>query len=126
MVAMMISVSNRYFQALSALDRDAYLSCFSAEASLNDPYGGRPFTGQKGLSTWFTGMERTWSEFSMEPNAEFISGNRIAVHWQAAGSATSGKTAAFSGINVFTVNESGLITQLEGYWDLQSMLAQIS
>ena len=122
----MTSVSSRYFEALSDLDRDAYFSCFSAEAVLNDPYGGKPFKGLEGLEKWFAGMETTWSEFSMEPLAEFHGGNRIATHWQAEGSAHSGKRAAFSGINIFTIDESGLIIQLEGYWDFRSMITQIS
>ncbi len=126
MEEMMISVSDRYFQALSELDRDAYLSCFSTEVDLFDPYGGKPFKGREGLVKWFATMERTWSEFSMKPVTQFTSGDRVAIQWQAKGSSDSGKKAEFSGINVFTVDRSGLITQLEGYWDFQSMLAQIS
>jgi steroid delta-isomerase-like uncharacterized protein len=123
---MMISVSDRYFQALSDLDRDAYLSCFSTDVDLFDPYGGKPFKGHEGLVKWFSGMERTWTEFSMKPVASYISSDRIAIQWQAKGRAGSGKVANFSGINVFTVDKSGLVTQLEGYWDIQSMMAQIS
>lgn len=99
----MVSVSDRYFQALRVLDRDAYPSCFSTEADLFDPYGGKPFKGHEGLAKWFTGMVRTWSEFSMKPVTRYISGDRIAIQWQATGRAGSGKMAKFSGINVFTI-----------------------
>lgn len=122
----MISISERYFKALSDLDREAYLSCFSENAELRDPYGGRPFDGRGGLEKWFTGMERTWSEFSMKPAEFFHSGDRVAVSWVAEATAQSGKTARFSGINVFTVGESGLIDRLEGYWDAAAMMSQIS
>ena len=123
---MMISASDRYFKALSELDIDAYLSCFSPDAELFDPYGGRPFKGNEGLVKWFEGMERTWSKFTMNSVANFVSGDREAVQWQATGSAHSGREAHFSGINVFTMDDTGLITRLEGYWDFKSMLAQIS
>lgn len=126
MKEMMISVSERYFKALSDLDREAYLSCFSENAELLDPYGGRHFDGREGLEKWFNGMERTWSKFSMIPTDFFPSGDRVAVPWVAEATAKSDKTAKFSGINVFTVDESGLIVRLEGYWDASAMMSQIS
>lgn len=122
----MISISERYFKVLNNLDREAYLSCFSEDAELRDPYGSRPFYGREGLEKWFTGMKRTWSEFSMKPAEYFPGGERVAVSWVAEATAQSGKTAKFSGINVFTIGESGLIDRLEGYWDAATMMSQIS
>ena len=122
----MISASERYFSALKQLDKSSYIKCFSSEAELHDPYGGKPFHGQDGLARWFVGMERTWTEFSIEANSHYISGDRIAVQWHATGKTGAGKTADFAGINVFTINQAGLITRLEGYWDARSMMAQIS
>ena len=126
MMRTMASVTDSYFQALSRLDVDAYTQCFRADAELLDPYGGRPFSGIEGLKKWFSGIERTWSMFSMEPQAHYSSGDRVAVMWRAVGRAHSGREAAFSGINVFTIDADGLIARLEGYWDFQAMLAQIS
>lgn len=124
--AMTISASDAYFKALCELDRDAYLSCFTTKAELRDPYGGEPFMGPDGLAKWFKGMERTWQEFSIKPVLQFKSGSRIAVQWEAQGRAKSGKNAQFYGINVFTLDDEGLISHLEGYWDFQLMVAQIS
>jgi ketosteroid isomerase-like protein len=123
---MRISASERYFSALSQLDRSAYLDCFSAEAELLDPYGGKSFIGRDEIAKWFVGMERTWDTFSMKPIEHYISGDRIAVHWQASGRTGHGKNGKFAGINVFTVNDDGLITRLEGYWDIRAMMDQIS
>lgn len=126
MAAITISISDRYFRALSELDRDAYLGCFGGEAELRDPYGGELFIGREGLAKWFKGMEQTWQEFSIRPVYQTKSGDRLAVQWEATGRARSGKKAQFSGINIFTVDHEGLISHLEGYWDFRSMLAQIS
>lgn len=115
-----------YFQAASNLDRQAYLSCFSQEAVVMDPYGGRPFQGHDGLNKFFNGMERTWESFTMTPGEFFAAGDRVATQWTARGTAKSGKTAEFAGINVFTLGEDGLISQLEAYWDVRAMIAQIS
>jgi hypothetical protein len=62
----------------------------------------------------------------MRPSEAYMSGNRTAVRWSATGTSQSGKTAHFEGINVFTVNDEGLISRLEGYWDIKGMVAQIS
>ncbi|HEX6386614.1 MAG TPA: nuclear transport factor 2 family protein [Anaerolineae bacterium] len=114
-----------YFTALSNLDRDAYLACFRQDALVRDPYGGRPLHGEDGLNKFMDGLERTWDEFQMTPDQAFTAGDRVAVSWTAKGRAKSGKTANFAGVNVFTLDEDGLIRQLDGYWDFKEMAAQI-
>ena len=103
----MISVTSQYFGALSSLDRERYLACFTADAELRDPFGGRPFDGVEGLNKWFTGLERTWSKFVIEPDSLFVGGNRVAVAWQTRAVAKSGKGATFSGINVYFLMMGG-------------------
>ncbi|MCL4869328.1 MAG: nuclear transport factor 2 family protein [Anaerolineae bacterium] len=126
MMDSIISASDRYFAAVSALDKTAYLACFAEDAVAHDPYGGRPWQGHEGLSKFFGGMERTWASMSMTPGETYQSGGRVATTWSAQGTSKNGKTATFAGINIFTVNDDGLITQLEAYWDFQAMVAQIS
>ena len=114
-----------YFHAVSTLDRAAYLACFSQEATVRDPYGGRPFQGHEGLNKLFNGLERTWESLTMAPGELFAADDRVATQWRASGTAKSGKAAEFAGINVFTLDDAGLIAQLDAYWDIQAMLAQI-
>lgn len=121
-----ISAVECYFDALSSLDRKTFLNCFNNQAELLDPYGGRVFEGREGLSKWFVGMERTWDVFSMQATETYESGDRLAVKWTASATAKNAKTALFDGINVFTIDEDGLISRLEGYWDASGMMAQIS
>lgn len=125
MTAVMTSAIERYLAAVNSLDRTAYLACFSPEAVVLDPYGGRPSQGQEGLNKFFNGMERTWASFTMTAGRSYVSGNRVAFAWSVRATAKSGKTADFEGINVLTVGEDGLVTQLEGYWDMGAMIAQI-
>jgi steroid delta-isomerase len=123
---MMASIIYDYFQALNAMDREAYLACFAQNAIVLDPYGGRPLQGPDGLNKFMAGMERTWSEFTMMPGELFVAGDRVATSWTTKATAKSGKTAEFSGINIFSLDEAGLISRLEGYWNFKAMLAQIS
>jgi steroid delta-isomerase len=122
----MTSAFSRYFSALNNLDQADYVACFGDNAELRDPYGGRIFTGSVGLSTWFQSMDRTWAEFNIQPESSYESGDRIAIQWTATGTSKMGKTAQFSGINVFTIDDAGLIFRLDGYWDVAAMLAQIA
>jgi len=71
-------------------------------------------------------LERTWAEFNIQPESFFESGDRIAVQWTDTGTSMMGKTAHLSGINVFTIDDAGLIFRLDGYWDVAAMLAQIA
>jgi steroid delta-isomerase len=119
------SASSRYFEALNRIDREAYLACFGEEAIVQDPYGGRTFTGREGLNKWFNGMDRTWDRFTMTPGEAYSAGDRLAVQWTAEATSKQGKTARFAGINVFTIGEDGLIRRLEGYWDAAAMMAQL-
>jgi ketosteroid isomerase-like protein len=122
----MADIIGEYFDAISGIDRQAYLACFSHDAIVLDPYGGRPLQGIDGLNKFMDGMERTWSGFTMKPGESFASGARVAVNWTAVATAKTGRTAEFAGINVFTMDDNGLVSQLEGYWDFKAMLAQIS
>lgn len=115
----------RYRQALNSLDRAAYHQAFTLDAMVRDPYSGRPLTGTDGLDRFFDGLERTWSQFKMRFGEPFASGDRVAVTWRVRATAHSGKTAEFAGINVFTLDESGRISQLDGYWDPRAMMSQL-
>lgn len=116
---------DRYFRAVSDLDREAYLDSFSPDAVVRDPYDGPRREGTPGLNAFFDGMEKTWESFEMTPAGAYRSGNRVAVPWTASGKAKSGKQADFAGVNVFSLDDDGRIQQLDGYWDYEEMVAQL-
>ena len=113
------------FDALTALDREAYVAAFSSDASVRDPYGVEVLVGEEGLNKICDGKERTWQCFRMTPAKGHKSGNRVAVPWSTTATARNGKQAEFEGVNVFELDEDGRIQSLEGYWDFKGMLAQI-
>ncbi len=122
----MITACEKYFHALNEVDQQAFMSCFTEDAQVLDPYGARMVEGGSGLTRWFKGMQDTWSEFSIQPEDYYVSGDRCAVEWQAEATAKSGKSARFKGINIFAISEEGLISRLEAYWDAAEMMSQIS
>ena len=122
----MIMACEKYFHALNNIDRQAFMACFTEDARVLDPYGARMVEGSDGLIRWFKGMEDTWSEFSIQPEEYYVSGDRCAVEWKVEATAKSGKDARFKGINIFAISEEGLISRLEAYWDAAEMMSQIS
>lgn len=125
MTTTMNSAIEAYRQALNGRDQAAYVACFTEDAVLLDPYGPRALEGVDGLQRFFKGFEQTWATFTMTFAEPHSSGDRVAVAWSVTAVAHNGHDAAFSGINVFTVNADGKISRLEGYWDVRAMLAQI-
>ncbi|GMQ78155.1 MAG: hypothetical protein BMS9Abin02_0654 [Anaerolineae bacterium] len=122
MTKRMISATNHHFNALSKINLDDFLACFKKDATLADPYRGKPYAGKEGLSKWFNGIRRSWKGFSIEAEEAFNSGDRAAVKWTDRG----GKF--WKECNFFRhryIDEDGLITRIDGYWDAPSMMAQI-
>lgn len=114
-----------YFNALNSIDRAAFVDCFAEDAVARDPFGSATFEGSEGLHKFFDGVERTWSEFRMQPRAHYTGGDRVAVPWSTTARAKNGKEATFDGVNLFTVGEDGKIRMLDAYWDIRAMLRQI-
>ncbi len=125
MTTTMPTAIERYRLALNSRSRTAYLAAFAPDAVLLDPYGPRMLQGVEGLNKFFDGFERTWGAFEMTFGEAYAAADRIAVTWQVSATAHTGRTAQFAGINVFTVDEAGLLTRLEGYWDFKAMAAQL-
>lgn len=125
MTETMISTVNRYAEALGNLDRGAYLDLFAEDAVVVDPYGGRPFVGEVGLNMFFNGFESTWESFEMLLGEPYAAGDRVAVAWTTHARSKAGVRVEFSGINLFTINEDGQISRLEGYWDMPAMIGML-
>ncbi|WP_420631867.1 nuclear transport factor 2 family protein [Candidatus Leptofilum sp.] len=114
-----------YFAAIRNMDTDAFVNVFAADGESHDPVGAPPFQGHDGLRKFFRGIEATFSQLTMTETAVYINKNEAAVHWQAEGIGKNGKTAQFSGINLFVFNPDGEISNLRAYWNPRAMMAQL-
>lgn len=120
-----VTTVENYIRALNSLDADAYMSLFSPDCVVLDPYGVNEFTGEEGLQQFFKGMSKTWRFFEMRIDNMFGGGeDRMAIRWSVSATAQSKRSAEFSGISIFIFNGEK-IARLEAYWNLKHMLAQI-
>ncbi len=116
-----------YFEALDAEPDNGpgFVELFSEDARFEDPIGGPVMQGREGIAKFHKGLTRAWSRLHLEPTVVHVRGNRAAVSWKAEGHSATGKDIRFEGINVVHVDEAGRISALEGYWDLEGVIAQM-
>jgi steroid delta-isomerase len=114
-----------YFDGIVASDVDALLGLFAADAVMSDPVGTPEHLGHEGVARFHKGLHRAWTDLAMTVDEVFVRGTTAAVRWSAKGTSTTGKEIAFDGIDVIHANEAGRIARLEGYWDLEGVIAQM-
>ena len=120
-----LEIAQRYFDALGGPDGDAFVGLFTPDAVVDDPVGTPTQVGSEAIAKFHRGVKRAWSSLRMTPREAFERGDRLAVWWTADGLSVNGSEVAFAGIDIFTIGEDGLIQRLEGYWDLEGVLAKL-
>jgi steroid Delta-isomerase len=120
----MQKVIEDYFAAISALDCEAWIATFAADATSYEP-GNPPLQGHDALRAFFNGVAGGFAQIEMKPEQLFIVGNEAAVKWAARGTGKNGRTVTFEGIDFFAVNEEGKIQTAKGYWGPAAMMAEL-
>jgi steroid delta-isomerase len=121
---MVEKVVQDYFAGINALDAEAWLATFAADATSYEP-GQPPLNGHEALRAFFNGVAGGFSRLHFQADETFVVGPEAAVRWSARGTGHNGKEAAFAGIDVFTINGAGLIQTVRAYWDPAAMIAQL-
>jgi steroid delta-isomerase len=121
----MQALVTRYFAATRAMDLHTWLACFADDAVSNDPYGAPPIRGKEGLTKFFRSVAESFREIGFTEDFVIITQNRAAVKFTARGTGTNGRSATAEGIDVFEVNDQGLIQTMWGYWDPAALIAQL-
>ncbi|MGI8838115.1 MAG: nuclear transport factor 2 family protein [Pyrinomonadaceae bacterium] len=114
-----------YFEALRAMDQQAWVNTFAEGAVSHDPVGALPINGHQKLAEFFQTITAAFKEFGLTEDHVFIAGNGAAVKWTGRGTSTQGRAVHFEGIDVFTIDEAGKIETLQAYWNPAEMVAQL-
>jgi steroid delta-isomerase len=114
-----------YFQALRAMDQQAWVNTFAVDAISHDPVGAPPIEGHAKLAEFFQTITAAFKEVGLTEDEVFIAGNEAAVKWSGRGTSKQGRTVKFSGIDIITVNEAGKIQNVRAYWNPAEMVAQL-
>lgn len=114
-----------YFAAIRAMDQQAWVNTFAADAISYDPVGAPPIHGHEQLKAFFENITAAFQEVGLTEDEVFIAGNGAAVRWTGRGISKSGSKVHFEGIDAFEVNEAGKIQTLHAYWNPAEMMKQL-
>ena len=114
-----------YFAALRAMDQQAWVNTFAADAVSHDPVGAPPINGHQKLAEFFQAITAAFKEVGLTEDEVFIAGNGAAIKWTGRGISKAGNKVHFEGIDVIEVNEAGKIQTLHAYWNPAEMTAQL-
>ncbi len=110
-------IIQQYFAALNAGNREEWINCFAPEGGIEDPAGSSPQVGRASLGCLYDAIMGPLARVDFRPMAVHICGNRAAVAWQAALTATNGRGTVCDGIDIFEFNPAGRIFKVTGYWN---------
>ncbi len=114
-----------YFEAIRAMDQQAWVNTFAEDAVSYDPVGALPTRGHEKLGEFFQTITAAFKQVGLTEDQIFVAGNEAAVKWTGRGVSKQGRKVHFEGIDTFEVNESGKIQTLHGYWNPAEMLGQL-
>lgn len=114
-----------YFEAIRAMDQQAWVNTFAEDAISYDPVGAPPTKGHEKLGEFFATITAPFKEVALTPDDIFVAGNGAAVKWTGRGISKQGRKVHFAGIDVFEVNEGGKIQSLHAYWNPAEMVGQL-
>jgi steroid delta-isomerase len=120
------AVVARFYAALRANDVEAWVALFAADATAADPVGAPVYRGHEGLRAFLSGVLEKFETFGLTENAVYCAPGGAAVKWTGIGRGRNGRTVEFEGIDVFEVDDHGLIKSLSAYWDAEPVLEAIS
>lgn len=114
-----------YFAALRAMDMEAWIATFAPDATSYDPVGAPPTIGHDALRQFFSAIVAAFEKVGLTEDHVFIAGNGAAVKWTGRGKGKNGRDIRFEGIDIFELNEAGLIQTVRAYWNPAEVMMQL-
>jgi steroid delta-isomerase len=115
-------------EAVSAGDRDAWLSLFASDATLHDPVGGSPLDPEGEGISGRPALERFW-DLTVAPNTiafqvreSHPAGPAAALLATVSITTAAGTEIEYDGVFVYELDADNKVTVLRAYWDLERVL----
>lgn len=116
-----------YYAATRAMDVEAWVGAFAANAVAFNPVGATPTAGHHGLRELWASLSCSLDHLGLSEDCVFVADGAAAVKWSGHGVGWTGRPVVFEGIDVFEIDDHGKISTLWSYWDpavLRSQLRQ--
>lgn len=118
----------RSMAAVSAGDREGWLSCFAPDALVEDPVGPSMFdeagTGHHGrdaIGAFWDSAISAMAEVEFLVERSHAGGDRCANVGRIRNVLADGATVVVTGVFVYRVDDAGLVTHLQAFWQMDQM-----
>jgi steroid delta-isomerase len=102
--------------ALNGRDPDAIAALFAEDAVQADPASNPPNVGRDAIRAFFAGSIEASDGWTFSAPTVHTCGDHVAINFQIDVDA-GGATMVMTGIEVFAVDDEGLISSVYAYWD---------
>jgi steroid delta-isomerase len=113
-------VVERYVKSWEAGDKEGWVGCFADDAEQIDPYPQPANVGREAIARFFDTARSLVEEYRFTTHYSAVAGDRCAMTFTLA-LKTGDTTVEFDGVDLFEVNDDGLISRLTAYWDPSTM-----
>ncbi len=114
----------QYFEATRSNDAQKWASRFANNAIVEDPVGTTPINNSKDILELGKAFISAFESVGLHEEFVHVINNQAAARWRGKGLTKEGKQVGFGGINIFTFNSDGKITNLKGYWSPDEMIEE--
>ena len=105
-----------YFAGTQSMDADEWYSAFASDAVVDDPVGTPIKQTPDQIREMGKGFLEPFSKIGLYESFVHVVGNEAVARWQGRGMTKEGHEVTFDGINLFTFNNDGKITNLRGFF----------
>jgi len=123
--AVIRKVVAEHFAAIRAMNPEAWIATFAADAISHDPVGAVPIEGHAGLRQFYEQISMAFEKVGIAEDEVFVAGNQAATKWLGKGIGLNGADVTFEGIDVFEINDAGKIQELWSYWDPEPLMKEL-
>lgn len=113
---------DRYCAAVTNGDMDAIVAMYAPDAVQRDPSSAPPNVGHDAIRTFYENARAAADSLRFEAVAIHTSGHDVAFDFKVTVS-LGGGAMVIDGIEIFTVSDEHLITQVTAYWDDRDVAA---
>ncbi|MFE7524340.1 nuclear transport factor 2 family protein [Kitasatospora sp. NPDC057542] len=117
----------QFFRASQEGDADTWAKAFAEDGVFHDPVGTPPITGRAAIHGFIASVLPGFRPFlGLTPLEAHTVGSHVAVSWRGAAVALDGKPVNWSGINVYELDDTGLIREARAYFNSAVFRAQLT
>ncbi|WP_039797545.1 nuclear transport factor 2 family protein [Nocardia araoensis] len=116
----------QFFAASQSGDPDAWANAFATDGVFHDPVGEPPILGRTAIRKFIASVLPNFSPFlGLTPREAHTVGDSVAVSWTGAAVTRTGTPVNWSGINIYDLDEDGLIREARAYFNRAIFQAQL-